>query len=87
MTRIPKRRWGSKVKHRIFRAFLANAGTDLPTTTLMEFVFPRGQRDPVYYRRVRAGARHFADPIARGPGRGRPWLWRLKLDSVSAKDG
>jgi hypothetical protein len=22
--------------------------------------------------------RFFADPIARGPGRGRPWLWRLR---------
>jgi hypothetical protein len=30
--------------------------------------------------RVYAGVREFADPVGRGPGRGRPLLWRLKSD-------
>jgi hypothetical protein len=79
MTRIPKRRWGSRVKHRIFRAFVAAGGADLTTTQLIAWVFPRLPRwDPVYYRRVKAGAAFFADPVGRATTKGRPWLWRLR---------
>jgi hypothetical protein len=46
-------------------------------------VWPRKSKfHPEEYRRVREAAAGFADPVARGPGRGRPWLWRLKSDGL-----
>jgi hypothetical protein len=70
---IPKLRNSSRVKHRIIRAVTAMGGRELTTGELISWVFLRKTKwDPVYYRRVREGARFFADPVGRGGGRGRP---------------
>jgi hypothetical protein len=55
MNRIPKRHWGSRVKHRIFRRFIASDGEPLTTSQLLQWVFPRQGPpwDSVYYRRTR----------------------------------
>jgi hypothetical protein len=71
------------VDHRTWRAFVAMAGELVDTGTICRRVWPRKSKfHPEDYRRVREAAAGFADPVARGPGRGRPWLWRLKSDSL-----
>jgi hypothetical protein len=69
------------VDHRTWRAFVALAGELVDTGTICRHVWPRKSRfHSEEYRRVREAAAELADPVARGPGRGRPWLWRLKSD-------
>jgi hypothetical protein len=72
MNRIPRRHWGSRVKHRILRGFIASDGEPLTTGQLLQWVFPRQGPpwDPVYYRRTREAAQYFA-----GPNSSRSWAW------------
>jgi hypothetical protein len=78
---IPMKPWRSRVRDRVWKAFVALAGQDVQTTDLIQRTWPRKRRfDTKEYRRVRLAAAELADPVARGPGRGRPWLWRLKSD-------
>jgi hypothetical protein len=79
MNRRARRHWGSRIRHRIFRAFSAANGRDLTTGELISWVFPRHQPfRSGQYERVREAAAFFADRVGRSTGRGRPWLWRLK---------
>jgi hypothetical protein len=75
MTRV----WRGRVRDRVWKSFLALAGQAVTSGELCRRVWPRKSRfDTNEYRRVRAAALELADPIARGPGRGRPWLWRVR---------
>jgi hypothetical protein len=79
---MTKPRFHSRVAKRVWTAFIALGGQDVRTTVLIQRVWPRKSKwHPEEYRRVRDAARELADPIARGPSRGRPWLWRLKSDA------
>jgi hypothetical protein len=74
-----KRVWRGRVRDRVWKAFIALAGQDVSTGGLVRRCWPRRQRfEPWMY--FRAAAAELADPVARGPGRGWPWLWRLKSD-------
>jgi hypothetical protein len=70
---------GSRVRHRVWRAFIALAGEIVPTTALIQRVWPRKRRfDTKEYRRVRAAALEIAYPVGRASTKGRPILWRLR---------
>jgi hypothetical protein len=70
---MTKRVWRGRLRDRVWKAFVALAGQDVPTTDLIQRTWPRKSKwHPEEYRRV------LADPVARGSGRGWPWLWRLR---------
>jgi hypothetical protein len=74
-----KPRFHSRVAKRVWATFVALAGQDVRTTDLIQRTWPRKSKwHPEEYRRVREAAAELADPVGRGPGRGRPWLWRLR---------
>jgi hypothetical protein len=63
----------------VWKAFVALDGAIVSSTELIRRTFPRKQRFHTEdYARVRRAAAELADRVARGPGRGRPWLWRLR---------
>jgi hypothetical protein len=75
---MTKRLWRGRVRDRVWKAFIALDGEIVPTTELVQRTWPRKSKwHPEEYRRARDAALELADPVARGPGRGRPWLWRL----------
>jgi hypothetical protein len=78
---------GSRVRHRVFRAFVALAGELVATGTLVRWVWPRRLRfRSVHYERVRRAAAEIADVVGyqhRGRCSSEPGglLWRLKSDN------
>jgi hypothetical protein len=72
--------WRGRFRQRAERCFIALGG-EAATGALVRWIWPRRSRyRPWHYERARRAAAELADPVARGPGRGRPWLWRLKSD-------
>jgi hypothetical protein len=71
--------WRGRMRRQIERAFMAMPGRDLDTGTLCRWVWVRRHRFRTgQYERLRRIVREIADPVVRGPGRGRPWLWLLR---------
>jgi hypothetical protein len=71
--------WRGRVRRQLERAFMTHAGQDLSTSILGRWIWPRRSRfETWHYNYAKPFVREIADPIARGPGRGRPWLWRLR---------
>jgi hypothetical protein len=55
---------GSRVRHRVFRAFVAMAGQDVSTGELVRWAWPRRARFlPLHYERVRAAAAEVAEAV------------------------
>jgi hypothetical protein len=79
---MPMKHLGSRIRHRIFRAFIAAGDRVVTSGELIRWVFPRQERfHSEEYKRVKKTARQFADCLGRSPtGMGRPYLWRLKSD-------
>jgi hypothetical protein len=75
---MTKRPWRGRVRDRVWKAFIALDGETVPTTELIQRWPRKSKWHPEEYRRVRDAAAELADPIARGPGRGRPRLWRIR---------
>jgi hypothetical protein len=76
---------GSRMRHRVFRAFVAMAGDLVSTGMLVRWVWPRRLRfrTEQQYRRVRAAAAEIADPVGyqhRGRCSSSPGglLWKLR---------
>jgi hypothetical protein len=75
---MTKRVWRGRVRDRVWKAFVALDGQKVRTTDIIERVWPRKSKwHPEEYRKVREAAAELAEVVGRGPGRGRPWLWRL----------
>jgi hypothetical protein len=73
--------WRGRMRRQVERAFIAMPGRELDTGTLCRWVWVRRDRFRTgQYERLRRIVREFAHPVGRGPGRGRPLLWRLKSD-------
>jgi hypothetical protein len=73
--------WRGRVRDRVWKAFVADAGQDVPTSVLVRWTWPRRQRfERWMYFRCRSAAAELAEPVRRAGTKGRPWLWRLKSD-------
>jgi hypothetical protein len=80
---MPRKHWGSRIRHRMYRAFIAAGDRVVSTSELCRRVWPRKTRfHSEEYKRVKATAAFFADPVGRSAtGKGRPYLWRAKDDA------